>query len=298
MNTQPLDAHPGLAAMGLSSAIAAVAERVRHSVVTVRSRAGGGAGTVWRAGGLIVTNSHVAPGDRAEVVAGETVLAAAVVARDAHRDLALLCVDAPGLRPAEIGDSHAVRVGELVIAIGNPWGQPGVVTAGVVLAKGRMTAEDQAPIDDAIRADLRLAPGNSGGPLADARGRVIGINAMVAGGVAIAIPSAMVEDFLAFGEHTPGVLGIAVQPTPLPAAIAESAPGEPAGLLVTDVVPGSAAEAAGFIPGDLLIGLGAAEPGLERLVSALRALRVGEPVTFRVWRAGALRDIVAVPAAA
>jgi serine protease Do len=134
---------------------------------------------VWRADGLILTNAHVAKGAVSIVLPDRRVLPARLVARDVEQDLAALVVEATGLSAAEIGDSDALRVGELVLAVGNPLGIVRALSAGLVHATGRRF----------IEADLRLAPGNSGGPLADARGRVVGLNAMIVGGLAVAVPS-------------------------------------------------------------------------------------------------------------
>lgn len=138
-----------------------------------------GAGVVWRADGLILTNAHVAKGAVSVVLPDRRVLPARLAARDVEHDLAALVVEATGLSAAEIGDSDALRVGELVLAVGNPLGVVRALSAGLVHATGRRF----------IQADLRLAPGNSGGPLADARGRVVGLNAMIVGGLAVAVPS-------------------------------------------------------------------------------------------------------------
>ena len=175
-------------------AAAELAERLQRSVVEVRTAgAGQGAGTIWRADGAIVTNHHVVPHDRAEVILADgRRLTATVVARDPGNDLALLEVAAQDLPAAAIGDASRLQGGELVIAIGHPFGMRGAVTLGVVSA-AMPTRPVPLPVRDLIRADVLLGPGNSGGPLADARGRVVGINAMVVGGMALAVPSHLVE---------------------------------------------------------------------------------------------------------
>ncbi len=182
----------------LAAEIAAVVERLRRVTVQVRGGRGGGAGVLWRSDSprshWIITNAHVTHGPRVELVLPDGhFLYAEVRATDSQRDLAALSVPAAGLPAAEIGDSGGIRVGELVLAVGNPWGLVGAVAAGIVHAIGPIYA-CHGP--SCIQADVRLAPGNSGGPLADARGRVIGINSMVAGGLALAIPSNEVERFL------------------------------------------------------------------------------------------------------
>ena len=171
--------------------VAAGLRRVTVRIASGRGRAGGagaleGAGVVWREDGLIVTNAHVAR-DRAQVVLGDVRFDAPVVAWDEHLDLAALVVPARGLPVAARRASRAVRVGELVLGVGHPLGVPGALSVGIVHSTSRAV----------IRSDLRLAPGNSGGPLADAAGRVIGVNAMIADGLALAVGSDAIEAFVA-----------------------------------------------------------------------------------------------------
>lgn len=169
----------------IASLFESVAETVRRSVVRVDSGHGTGAGTAWGPG-LVVTNRHVARGETA-VVDGA---AARVIAADDRLDLALL--SATGMEaPALARRQEPARAGELVLAVGHPWGLQGSVAAGVVAAE--LSDGDRR----VLRADIRLAPGNSGGPLVDARGRLLGLNTMVAGGMGLAIPVADVESFVA-----------------------------------------------------------------------------------------------------
>lgn len=179
---------------GLAEEFAAVAERLCRSTVQVLTgRAGVGSGVIWHADGLIITNAHVAYGSRATVkLLDGRVFEAAVMARDPERDLAALKVDAVDLPAANVGDSDALRVGELVLAIGNPLGLVGALTTGII---SRNVSVEAPSSQKWVMADVRLSPGNSGGPLADARGRVIGINSMIAGGLALAVPSNAVESF-------------------------------------------------------------------------------------------------------
>jgi serine protease Do len=176
----------------LAAAATAMAAELARVTVEVRGRglgAGGaavGAGVIWHPDGLILTNAHVAHHDVTVVLADGRARGARLVARDPRHDLAALVVDATGLPAAEIGDSAALRVGELVLAVGNPLGLVRALSAGLVHAVGPR----------AIHADLRLAPGNSGGPLADARGRVVGLNAMIVGGLAVAVPSREAQRFV------------------------------------------------------------------------------------------------------
>ena len=174
--------------------LTAVTERLRRITVQVHGSSGGtGSGVIWISNGLIVTNAHVARDTAAVVLPGGRAIEARGLAWDPEYDLAALALDAEGLSAADVGDSDRLRVGDLVVAVGSPFGLVGAVTAGVIHAIGpRRTAGSSF-----IRADLRLAPGNSGGPLADARGRVIGVNAMIVGGLALAVPSRVVARFLA-----------------------------------------------------------------------------------------------------
>lgn len=163
---------------------AELARRLRASTVKVCE---GGSGVIWSADGVIATNAHVLrPGELSVVLSDGREFAASLVRQDRRRDLALLQISARDLTPAPVGDSDALRAGEIVIAAGNPFGIAGVVTAGVIYATGKRW----------IEASVRLAPGNSGGPLADVQGRVIGINSMLHGGLALAIPSRAVARFV------------------------------------------------------------------------------------------------------
>ena len=175
-------------------------ERVRPSIVRVGGRGRSGAsGVVWPPG-AVLTNHHVVAGAAAEVpvtLADGRVATARVVRASRGLDLALLTLDAAGLTSAPIGDSACLRVGELVFAVGHPWGQPWVVTTGIVSGLGPVRLPGRRGAMRLIRSDVRLAPGNSGGPLLDARGRVVGLNTMILGGdLAVAIPSDVARSWL------------------------------------------------------------------------------------------------------
>ena len=197
------------ALIGASEPIVEVIERVRPSVVQVRVHGrGAGAGVVWDSDGGVITNHHVVADARTvEILLADGRLVRGEVSRvHPAADLALLQVPAGGLQPAQVGDSAALRVGELVFAIGHPWGQRGVVTAGIVSGTGEVQSRWGGRSVELIRSDVGLAPGNSGGPLIDAAGRVVGINSMIWGGdLSVAIPSDVVQRWLAqrlipFGE--------------------------------------------------------------------------------------------------
>lgn len=265
---------------GLTDAFVAMAEQLRRSTVQVRGRGpGGGSGVIWQPDGVIITNAHVVRGPQAfvELADGRT-FAATVTARDERRDLAALKVDATDLPAGIIGDSDALRVGALVLAVGNPLGLTGALTTGVVHAAA--TADSPRGYGW-VQADVRLAPGNSGGPLADATGRVIGINSMIAGGLALAIPSNAVARFLR-GTAARPALGVAMRPVRLPLG------GRIAfGLLIVDVAAGSPAEMAGLFTGDVLIGMGGALfTRADNLMQALVALVPGQTLRLEIVRGG------------
>jgi serine protease Do len=187
-----IDTYPPASMLG--AAAADLAAGVLPSVVQVRGRGRGhGSGVVWRDGATVMTNFHVVAGlgDALEVLTlSNRRLPARLIAGNPRLDLALLAVEGGDLRPAPLGDSARLRVGDLVFAVGNPWGQRGVVTAGIVSGLGELERRRDEESATYIRSDVRLAPGNSGGPLISARGEVVGINAMIFGGdLSVAIPS-------------------------------------------------------------------------------------------------------------
>lgn len=248
----------------ITQELATVAAALSRSTVQVRTgRRSAGSGVIW-SDGLIITNAHVISGSSQATVEWDgRVFDAICTSRDTERDLAALTVSAPDLPAANIGDSDALRVGELVLAVGNPLGVSGALTTGIIHA---------ASTDEWIQADVRLAPGNSGGPLADAQGRVVGINSVIAGGLALAVPSNAVERFLRVERP---LLGVTIQPVLVPLAS-----GRVFGLLVLEVRQSSLAESAGLLIGDVLIGAG--NRLFNTAADLLKALQVGVDETLQL----------------
>jgi serine protease Do len=229
-----------------------IAERLRRSTVHISTgRNGHGSGIIVKPEGVIVTNAHVV-GARpleAELWDGRKV-PATVTSRDAARDLAVLRIGLQELPAATLADSDALRVGEPVIAIGNPWGLLGAVTTGVIHALGRVRGLGSMKW---IQADAHLAPGNSGGPLADARGRLVGVNTMVAGEIGLAVPSNAVARMWR-GRIAKAPMGIAARPVAI--TVGER---ERFGVMILEIAEGGAAEAASMLQGDILVGAGGRE---------------------------------------
>src|SRR5688572_4734575 len=286
---------PGLGA--LSGALADLAARLRPSVVSVRTAGRGhGAGVIWSADSLVVTNAHVVHHDRATVVLdGGRELPARLVARDPAHDLAALRVDATGLPAASIGDPAALRVGQLVFAIGHPLGEPHALSLGIVTSIGRALHVGGQRLPDAVHADLTLYPGNSGGPLADAHGRVVGVNSMVVPPrLALAVPSATVARFLAPGSRAR--LGVRTQRVALPPPLLHRLGlADEHALIVVDVVPGDPAAAAGLLPGDVLLAADGRPLDHPTALADHLDAHGAAPIQLRVLRGGAAREVVVVP---
>ncbi len=179
---------------------AEVVQSIQRSLVMVHNgRRGAGAGIAWRQGGYLVTNYHVIAHGRSHhaTLPDEQDLPVRVVAQEPEIDLALLQVDAPQLPPALVANSRGLRVGQIVMALGHPLGQRGVVTSGIISGLGIAQTRGVRGAVPVIRSDVALAPGNSGGPLVNAIGAVIGINTMIIGGdLGVAIPSHLVDLFV------------------------------------------------------------------------------------------------------
>jgi serine protease Do len=183
---------------GLDNQMADTLQRVRRSLVQVQNgRWGAVAGIIWKSEGVILTNSHVVGRSSLKVTLYDgSQHEAHLLQRSSDLDLALIKVDAGRLPPALIADSHALRVGNIALAVGHPWGQVGFITAGIISALGMAKTRSGKEVPY-IRLDAALAPGNSGGPLVNAAGGVIGINTMIIGGdQGVAIPSHLAAAFV------------------------------------------------------------------------------------------------------
>jgi S1-C subfamily serine protease len=281
-----------------------VTRRVRGG----RTGMGGGSAVVIAPDGWLLTSAHVVEGSSgggASFVDGRD-LRFTVVGSDPLSDLAVVRADARDLVPAPLGDAAALQVGQLVVAIGNPHGYAGSVTAGVVSALGRSLpvgrrGGPQRMVENVVQTDAALNPGNSGGALADGRGCVVGINTAVAGiGLGLAVPvndatRRIVAALMRDGRVRRAWLGVAVGPRPLPPRVAGRL-GRDRGIEVIEVVEGGPAARAGLHAEDLVVELDGAPLGraddLQRLMTAER---IGRPVTLTVVREGDLRRLTVVP---
>lgn len=185
----------------LNDGLADTIDAVRASLVQIVNGRGAGAGTIWHADGLIITNAHVVQGHHNlhAVLPDGRNLPAAVIAYDDNLDLAALSVNASGLPTIQLGDSRQLKPGQWVMAIGHPWGVQGAVTSGVVIGVGAQLPEvgQMSPEREWIALDLHMRPGHSGGPVVDAKGRLVGVNTMITGpNVGFAIPVHIVKAFL------------------------------------------------------------------------------------------------------
>ena len=293
-----------------SNAVISVAERLAPSVANLRvtrgRRAGGGSAVVITPDGFLLTSAHVVEGStrpgRASFVDGRE-LRFDVVGSDPHSDLAVLRAEADDLVAAELGDAERLRVGQLVVAIGNPNGFAGSVTAGVVSALGRSLPTGSGRIvDNVIQTDAALNPGNSGGALADGRGRVVGVNTAVAGvGLGLAVPvndatRQIVGALMTEGRFRRAYLGIAGGSRPLPPRLARRL-GRGSGVEVVQVVDGSPAAEAGLRPEDLVVELdGSPVADVGDIQRLMVVEKIGAAVPVRVLRGGQELELALVPA--
>jgi S1-C subfamily serine protease len=283
--------------------------RVTRRVRGGRMAVGGGSAVVIAPDGYLLTSAHVVEGGGggdASFVDGRD-LRFSLVGRDPLSDLAVLRADARDLVPARLGDASELQVGQLVVAIGNPHGYAGSVTAGVVSALGRSLpvgrrGGPQRLVENVVQTDAALNPGNSGGALVDGRGRVVGVNTAVAGiGLGLAVPineatRRIVATLMSEGRVRRALLGVAVGPRPLPPRVA-SRLGRRDGLEVIEVVPDGPAARAGLHAEDLIVGLdGTPLRTADDLQRLMTAERIGRPLDLQVVREGAVRTLSVVPA--
>jgi S1-C subfamily serine protease len=321
LNGAPLDGQaPALAEENgaldaYSSVVIRVAELLIPSVASLRVRRrvpggraeGAGSAVVITPDGFLLTSAHVVAGSTsgsASFVDGREAKFE-VVGTDPLSDLAVIRVGTGDLTPASLGDADRLRVGQLVVAVGNPLGFSGSVTAGVVSALGRALPTRQGSasriVENVIQTDAALNPGNSGGALSDGRGRVVGVSTAVAGiGLGLAVPinstsRKIVAALMTEGRFRRAYLGIAGGPRPLPPRVSRELTRQ-TGVEIVEVVPGSPAAVAGLRPEDLVLDVDdVAVESARDLQRLMAAERIGKPLRVRVFRDGTIQELVATP---
>ncbi|MFF5205605.1 S1C family serine protease [Streptosporangium sp. NPDC000396] len=299
MPDQPLDAY--------SRVVSSVAAELQPKVARIKAGRGSGSAVVFTHDGFLLTNAHVVGSARSGTAAFQDGTSSTfdLVGADPLSDLAVIRADGPVPEPALLGDSDGLVVGQLVVAVGNPLGLTGSVTAGVVSALGRsLPAQDGFAvrlIEDVIQTDAALNPGNSGGALADASARVVGINTAVAGvGLGLAVPvnattRSIIAALMRDGRVRRAYLGLVTSPAPLPEPVRRRT-GQAAALRVVQVVAGSPAARAGLREGDLVLTAGRSPVGnAQSLQRLMFADAIGRPLPITVLRNGALVDVIAEP---
>lgn len=292
-----------------SLAVTSAVDLVGPAVVKIDIERGGGSGVIFTPDGLILTNCHVVARDdhpRVTLPDGRS-LTADVIGRDPHTDLAILRItaEAAAVPWAKLGDSRAIRVGQVAIAIGNPYGFQHSVTSGVISALGRsLRAQSGRLIDDIIQTDAALNPGNSGGPLVTTRAEVIGINTatiLPAQGLCFAIASNtarfVAARLIRDGRIRRSYIGVAGQNVPIPRALArEQHLAISSGVFVTSVEPNSPAASAGLRDGDVIVACGSVPiTGVDDLHRLLTEDLIGRSVTLVLLRSGRRRQLMVVP---
>jgi S1-C subfamily serine protease len=312
MSEEPLDAY--------SRVVTSIVDKLSGSVLSLRvykrvrggrHAEGGGSGVVITPDGYMLTSAHVvheADGLSATFPDGRE-FEVDVVGMDALSDLAVLRLGATDLAPAELGDAADLRVGQLVVALGNPLGFGGSVTAGIVSALNRSFPTRSGAVlrfvENVIQTDAALHPGNSGGALADGSGRVVGINTALVGpntgqGLGLAVPindatRRIIGSLMSDGRVRRAYLGVAGGPRPLPPRVA-SETGREAGVEVVHVEPGSPAGVAGLRMEDIILAInGEWIDGMDDVQRLMDASAIGKELTLRVYREGAIREVSVVP---
>src|SRR6516225_4293595 len=305
---------------GYSKIVAGVAAELTPKVASLRVPQGGrgrdsgrggeglGSAVVFTGDGFLLTNAHVVGRSQGgtALFSDGTSAPFTVVGADPLSDLAVVRAGGATPPPAELGEADRLVVGQLVVAVGSPLGLAGSVTAGVVSALGRSLPTRSGAavrlIEDVIQTDASLNPGNSGGALADARARVVGINTAVAGvGLGMAVPvnattRRIISTLMRDGKVRRAYLGLVVAPAPVAPAWRPRLGGRHTGLRVASVVTGGPADRAGLRPGDLLLTAGGHEVATAQDLQRLMfADAIGRPLAITVMRNGALVDVIAEP---
>jgi S1-C subfamily serine protease len=290
-----------------SRAVIEAVEVAGSAVVRVELKEGAGSGVIFTPDGFALTNSHVVErgGPLSVTLPDGRTTSAALIGRDADTDLAVIRVTGSSLPWAQFGDSRRLRVGQVVVAIGNPYGFHHSVTSGVVSALGRsLRSRSLRLIEDVIQTDAALNPGNSGGPLVTTAGDVVGINtAILAGaqGLCFAIASNtarfVASRLIRDGMIRRSYVGVVGQQTPIPRALARANQiAVSSGVLVASVEPGSPAAVAGLKQGDVILSLGSdAVAGIDDLHRCLTEEQIGTPLELAILRRGERRRCVVVP---
>jgi S1-C subfamily serine protease len=289
-----------------STTVVQVVETIAPAVVRVERARGGGSGVIFTPDGFVLTNSHVVHGANQLTVTlsdgRET--RGDLVGDDPHTDLAVLRIDASSLPWAGLGDSRRVRVGQIAIAIGNPFGFHHSATAGIVSGVGRsLRAGSGRLMDDIIQTDAALNPGNSGGPLVTSRAEVIGVNTatiLPAQGLCFAVASNTARfvagRLMSDGRVRRSYIGVGGQNVPVPRKPGASQLTPSTGVLVLTVESGSPANHAGLANGDIIIAFGETPiTGVDDLHRVLTAERIGVPNSLTVLRNGARQQVTVVP---
>lgn len=263
---------PAPLSISMGQELADAAERLRSRTVEIRSaESGRGSGVIWRPDGLIVTNAHVATALRPMVrLPNGRMLAAKVVDRNERQDIAFVQIEPTAFSSIEVRDPGSLRTGELLIAIGHPADAKGACAVGIL-------AETPGASDWLIRADIRLAPGYSGGPLCDAQGRIVGINSMVAGGFGVAVSAAAVQRLI---DHPRPRLGVTLEAVVVPEQQASSF-----GLMVIELESGAPAHLSGVMVGDVITGVDGKRLNSAEQLSQAIAAAPGE-LRLELLRAG------------
>ena len=290
-----------------SQAVIEAVEAVAPAVVRIELGRGGGSGVVFTPDGFVLTNNHVVErgGAMRVTLPDGRETGAALIGRDADSDLAVIRITGSSLPWARFGDSRDVRVGQVAVAIGNPYGFQHSVTAGVVSAVGRsLRAQSMRLIEDVIQTDAALNPGNSGGPLVTTRGEVIGINTAMlapAQGLCFAIASNtarfVASRLMRDGRIRRSYIGIVGNQMPIPRALARANQlAVTSGVRVASIAPGSPAATAGFKEADIVLGFdGKPIGGIDDLHRLLTEDHIGAPAAVVVLRAGQRRQLTVVP---